>query len=90
MTENEDHLERQAEEVGCWGLVGGIAKSLRTNHECYASSATKDDGPFYCPDCFSDSVAVALRREPASEAGAARRVCPRCNFLIESGATSPI
>ena len=60
------------------------------NTHVYIAQDHPENADWICPDCFSDSVAVALRREPASEAGAARRVCPRCNFLIESGATSPI
>lgn len=56
MSRNEIFLERQAEEAGCWGLVGGCARNLVTNQEFYASSAEKADGPFYCPDCMSDAV----------------------------------
>lgn len=49
-------LERQAEEVGCWGLVGGVALNVKTHKEFYASSAKKRDGPFYCKACLSDAV----------------------------------
>lgn len=49
-------LERQAEEVGCWGLVGGAAHNVRTHEQFYAVSATKNNGPFYCKGCLSDAV----------------------------------
>ena len=49
-------LERQAEEVGCWGLVGGVALNVKTHKELSASSAKKRDGPFYCKACLSDAV----------------------------------
>lgn len=49
-------LERHAEEVGCWGLVKGVARSVKNHKEFHASMATKHDGPFYCRDCFSDAV----------------------------------
>lgn len=57
--EKEEKIVRQAEEVGCFGLVGGMAKNLRTHTKYYASSASKSDGPFYCEECYSDAV---LRR----------------------------
>lgn len=49
-------LEREAEEVGCFGLVGGAARNLYTRREFLADQCTKNDGPFYCPSCFSDAV----------------------------------
>lgn len=54
--EIKKHLQREAEEVGCFGLIGGAAKNLYTQKEFYAASATKVDGPFYCPACNSEAV----------------------------------
>ncbi|MFP8778237.1 competence protein CoiA family protein [Hydrogenophaga sp. RWCD_12] len=48
--------EREAEEVGCGGLLRGIARNLHTGDEWEAEVAHKIDGPFYCPQCFSDVV----------------------------------
>jgi len=49
-------LKKAAEEVGCFGLAEGVAKNLYTQQSFYASECTVDDGPFYCPLCFSDAV----------------------------------
>lgn len=51
-----DERQRDAEEVGCYGLFHGIARNLYTHEEWNARSAYKADGPFYCPTCFSDAV----------------------------------
>lgn len=56
MEMDKDVLYREAEEVGCFGLVGGWARNLYTHCECHASSCSKSDGPFYCPVCHSDAV----------------------------------
>lgn len=56
MEDRKSELLREAEEVGCFGLLGGSAKNLYSHEEFYASLCTKDDGPFYCPECFSDAV----------------------------------
>lgn len=47
---------KEAEEVGCMGLTRGIAQHLYTHKIFYAQQCTRNDGPFYCPDCFSDAV----------------------------------
>lgn len=49
-------LRRDAVEAGCWGLVEGVARSLRNGALIEAEIATKDDGPFVCPACHSDAV----------------------------------
>jgi hypothetical protein len=49
-------LENQAEEVGCWELVEGIALNVKTHKAFSACNATKRDGPFYCKACLSDVV----------------------------------
>src|SRR4030067_64901 len=51
-----EELQREAEEVGCSGLVEGWARHLYTHEILYASQCTKSDGPFYCPECVSDAV----------------------------------
>ncbi len=55
MAENE-YQRREAEEIGCDGLLGGIARNLYSHREIHASIATKADGPFYCPTCHSDAL----------------------------------
>ena len=47
---------REAEEVGCHGLIRGVARNLHTQDEWEAETAYKNDGPFYCPVCYSDVV----------------------------------
>lgn len=54
--QNNKDRHREAEEVGCFGLVDGMARNLYTRESFYASQCTSSDGPFYCPDCFSDAV----------------------------------
>jgi len=56
--EKKDKQERQAEaeEVGCFGLANGVARHLYTQELRFASQCTKNDGPFYCQECFSDAV----------------------------------
>lgn len=54
-TEREER-EREAEEMGCSGLVEGWARHLYTQEIFYASQCRKSDGPFYCPECASDAV----------------------------------
>ena len=51
-----DIRKREAEEVGCFTLMEGMARNLYTHKAYYASQCTKDDGPFYCPGCKSDVV----------------------------------
>lgn len=47
---------REAEEFGCYGLLGGFAKQLKTGRSVSASEATKSDGPFVCGVCYSDAI----------------------------------
>ena len=47
---------KEAEEFGCYGLVGGFARNLYTHALFSAEACTADDGPFYCTSCFSDAV----------------------------------
>lgn len=49
-------LEKQAEEAGCYALLKGKAINSLTQKEYYATDAKKTDGPFYCPECYSDVV----------------------------------
>lgn len=48
--------QREAEEFGCYGLVGGFARQMRTHRGISAFDATKADGPFYCGTCYSDAI----------------------------------
>lgn len=53
--DNKNNL-KAAEEVGCFGLVGGGAKNIETNKTHYAETSSRLDGPFYCGSCYSDAV----------------------------------
>src|SRR6266478_3369619 len=55
-TSVRDVEEREAREVGCFGLVGGRARHLYTQEWFSASLCEKKDGPFICPECASDAV----------------------------------
>jgi len=52
----DEKIVKRAEEVGCFGLLDGVARNLHTQNECYASSSSKSDGPFFCKECYSDAV----------------------------------
>lgn len=52
----EEARLREAEEVGCRGLLGRVAKNIHTGIEWGASAAQKGDGPFICSNCLSDAV----------------------------------
>lgn len=54
--QNEKHMLISAEEVGCFGLIEGKAKNIRTHQFHYAETASKFDGPFYCAACYSDAI----------------------------------
>lgn len=56
MKTEEAEVQREAGEVGCFGLVGGKARHLYSQEWIYASQCEKKDGPFICPDCASDAV----------------------------------
>jgi competence protein CoiA len=43
-------------EVGCTGLLDGVACNLYTHKEHAASLSVKANGPFYCKQCNSDAV----------------------------------
>lgn len=49
-------LERDADEVGCDGLVTGNAVITREGRKVRPSEVTKLDGPFHCGKCLSDCV----------------------------------
>lgn len=40
----------------CSGLLNRKAISLKTNKLVNADDITKEDGPFYCPECLSDAI----------------------------------
>ncbi len=47
---------RDADEIGCYGLVSGFARNLYTHELFSAETCTAEDGPFYCTSCFTDAV----------------------------------
>lgn len=56
MEKELEATSRDAEEMGCFGLVNGWAKNLYTHRDFHASLCSKKDGPFYCPVCRSDAL----------------------------------
>lgn len=59
MTDDSDARRQRSEaakEVGCFGLVDGKALSLQSGRRYMAHECSKDDGPFVCPECWSDAV----------------------------------
>ena len=55
-TDPKQHRLREAAEVGCSGLVAGIARNLYTHTPFDAEVCTKADGPFYCATCNTDAI----------------------------------
>ncbi|MEN2675961.1 competence protein CoiA [Herbaspirillum huttiense] len=53
---DEESLKAQSDESGCSGLLTGIALNATTHRRFHARTALRSDGPFYCPECFSDVV----------------------------------
>lgn len=53
---DKEKRQREAEEFGCYGLIGGWARQCRTHQPVEAGCVTKADGPFYCGTCFSDAL----------------------------------
>lgn len=47
---------REAEEVGCHGLIRGVARSFHDHMDWDADLAHRRDGPFFCTTCYSDAV----------------------------------
>ena len=47
---------REAHEVGCDGLIAGVAIRLETGNRVPARNMTKQDGPFVCPKCWTPAV----------------------------------
>ena len=52
----EQELRRQAQEAGCFGLVGGWAFSVSQKKDISADEAVHNDSPFICRTCLSDAV----------------------------------
>lgn len=52
---SEDSL-REAEEVGCTGLLNGEAIQTETGIIVDAEDVSKKDGPFYCSECYTDAI----------------------------------
>jgi len=49
-------VRKEAEEVGCYGLVDGFARNINTYQIYSAETCTSMDGPFFCTSCLSDVV----------------------------------
>ncbi|MEM6821846.1 MAG: competence protein CoiA family protein [Verrucomicrobiota bacterium] len=44
------------EEIGCDGLIGGVAVQTKSNRIVRANEVTSQDGPFHCMECLTDCV----------------------------------
>lgn len=61
--EVDEAVQREAAEVGCFGLIHGRAKHLYTRQWFNASECEKKDGPFYCPECISDAIVRKCKKK---------------------------
>lgn len=52
----EQEQRRQAQEAGCFGLLGGWAFSEKLKTNVHAEEASHEDGPFICRGCLADAV----------------------------------
>lgn len=52
----DSNFDRDANEVGCYGLVDGYAIQTNSSQRVFASEVTRLDGPFHCSACLSDAV----------------------------------
>lgn len=53
---SEPSRHGEADDSGCFGLLDGFARNLKTHQKFFAQEARREDGPFYCPSCLSDAV----------------------------------
>ena len=51
-----EFLQRDAHEVGCYGLRGGWALHAKTLKPVFAPEVTQQDGPFICEECSTDAI----------------------------------
>lgn len=54
--QNTSATSQDAHEVGCYGLVAGLATRTRTGEKVHANEATRDFAPFHCAECLTDAV----------------------------------
>lgn len=52
----DDRIKRDLITSMCDGLIKRTAFSQKRSSLVHASLVTKDDGPFYCPECLSDAI----------------------------------
>ena len=52
----EQEQRRQAQEAGCFGLLGGWAFSEKLKRDVHAEEGSHEDGPFICRGCLADAV----------------------------------
>lgn len=52
----DDALAHDAHDVGCAGLVGGVATRTRTGERVCAAEVTRAHAPFHCAECMTDAV----------------------------------
>jgi competence protein CoiA len=52
----EREQRRQAQEAGCFGLLGGSAFSAGLKKDVWAEDSSHEDGPFICRGCLADAV----------------------------------
>jgi competence CoiA-like predicted nuclease len=52
----DEHILKEAWEVGCFGLVRGVAIRKKTGVRISANVAEKADAPFVCPRCWTPAI----------------------------------
>lgn len=52
----EQEQRRQAQEAGCFGLLGGWAFSATLKKNVHAEDSSHENGPFICRGCLADAV----------------------------------
>lgn len=54
--DTDQYCAHDAHEVGCYGLVGGVATRTKTGERVHASEVTRAQAPFHCAECLTDAV----------------------------------
>jgi hypothetical protein len=54
--DNQSTNGHDAYDVGCYGLVAGVATRTRTGERVQAAEVARDLAPFHCADCLTDAV----------------------------------
>ncbi len=52
----DDAGSQDPHDVGCYGLVGGVATKTVTGEKVHASLVSRTQGPFHCAECLTDAV----------------------------------